>query len=180
MLQDHEKNLYDYILPENQRRRRTEVALPVAVAIVALLFALFIGFIVWSCYSELRFRGYVSDLSNSTVYAYNGDGLTVTYGDVTYVVEGDGVYSFYTLVVGMGSGQVHRSVPAEEPELTLDYGNGSYVQLWSTVITSQTNGDMSGSTICYVNQDGAAYVYDTENIHVRNLNNILRRSLSDE
>lgn len=54
-----------------RRNRPLAIALAACIALTAALVAL----IWWACRYQVTYRNYLSDLSNSTVYAYDSDQL---------------------------------------------------------------------------------------------------------
>ena len=52
------------------------------------------------------------------------------------------------------------AVPDEEPDVVLEYGDGSFLQLWSVKLVNSSTGREYGLFLRYVNQQGQSYAYD--------------------
>ncbi len=161
-------DLYSHVHPGKQQKRQKDIGIVIACAAAVAAVALVFGIFLWYTNGQNRYRQYISDLSDSTTFAYSNGVLTVTDGGDTYVVDDDNIYKFYQLVTTAGRDRVLRSTPSSEPDMLLDFGDGSSACVWD--ITVRTfSGTKASSCICYVNPDGRRYIYRSSTFELRRL-----------
>ena len=115
-------------IPESRRSKR-DIGIWLAVLGCVLILVLCIVPIAWGCWYQLRFREFVSALSDSTVYAYENDCLTLETGGQSLSLDGEAGYGLYRRLCDAGPGRL-GSVPQEEPAAVIDYGNGAVMRFW--------------------------------------------------
>lgn len=76
-----------------------------------------------------RFLAFVSDLSNSTTYAYQHESLTAMADGCSYKISGKNMYGIYAYIAMSKSGRESKTTPDGEP-VVLSYGDGSTLKLW--------------------------------------------------
>lgn len=164
-----ENGLFRHVRPGRAPNEK-KLALSVLVAVVLLgaVVASF-GYIFWY---QLRFRAFWSDLSNSTVYAYEQGGASASLHGAAALVQGQDLYDVYTVVVGAGTGKLQGSVPQAGPDIALDYGDGSLLELWEAPVE---NGIRSiGVLLRYTSQQGKTFIFDTDQFTIREVDKLLR------
>ena len=134
----------------------------VAVAVLV------IGLVVYAGWYQLRFRSFLRDLSDSTTFAYENDCLYAEMDDREALISGDNVYIIYRLITNAGPGRL-GAVPDEEPDVVLEYGDGSFLQLWSVTLVNSSTDREYGLFLRYVNQQGKSYAYDTDRIFLEHM-----------
>ncbi len=158
--------LYDKVTRPADRPKRLKnskwLFLLLAAAAVILL--------VWvlSVYGTLslrpRFYDFVSDLSNSTTYAYEHNTLRAEADGAAARVTGDNAYAFYHALSVASPSKFLRSPPKEPASLTLDYGDGSRLQLWPNL---RPDGQATyGLSLYYENADGTRYLFQFKSANI--------------
>ena len=143
------------------RSRPRESLLAGGVLLCAVIFAVVAAMAVYSCWYQLRFRQFLSDLSGSTVYAYQNDSLQMEADGRTVRVEGDPVYTLYQAVAEDGPGRLVEP-PAWMPDAVLTYGDGSSLELWGVELEGYQTNVKEGVLLRYVDPAGTVYCYDTD------------------
>ncbi len=106
---------------------------------------------------------FVGDLSDSTTYAYQHDCLRAELDGQSVQVSGDELYQIYAVISNAGPGRLGWA-PEEAPAALLDYGDGSYMQLWSVKLDNSSTSREYGLFLRYVDQEGRAYAYATDQL----------------
>lgn len=153
--------MYEKIRKETKPRKGFPMVVWIALCLVIL--GGIVGLIGWAGGYVVGFRYFVGDLSNSTHYAYENQSLTVQSEGEEYAILPENIYHIYTRITSAGSGRLGKA-PAAPPEMVLDYGDGSYMELWMVELVNSSNGRAYGLFINYVNQKGRSYSYDTDKL----------------
>lgn len=119
--------LYANIKTGHTTKKDTRIGIIIAVLIC--LSVVVISSVVWFLGYRGRFTKFVGKLSASTTYAYDNESLTATVDGRTYKVSAENMYGIFGYLSLNNSGRESDKVPAGEP-VTLDYGNGSRMELW--------------------------------------------------
>ena len=143
------------------RSRPRESLLAGGVLLCAVIFAVVAAMAVYSCWYQLRFRQFLSDLSDSTVYAYQNDSLHMEADGRTVRVEGEPIYALYQAVAEDGPGRLVEP-PAWMPDAVLTYGDGSSLELWGIELEGYQTNVKEGVLLRYVDPAGTVYCYDTD------------------
>lgn len=153
--------LYDHVrTPKTPRwdgKLVASIAICVAVAVAVLTP------VAQMLYYEKQFRGFIAELSESTVYAYRQNTLQVTRDGVTEIGEGEWGYTLFGCISRAGVGKPRKELPEEEP-IELNYGNGATLQLWEVPIPERGARNPKGVLVHYVGVDGVAYTYDSDKL----------------
>lgn len=152
------------------KKKRFDVPLLIAVVIPVVITCILVGSFGYAASVKRRFWACVEELSASTVYAYEHDGLKVTNNTETFFVTGDQVYRPYHVITVGGPGKPQRKVPKGKPDLEIDFGDGSKMSLWEVKVKNAKTASGLGLFVCYENPDGKIYRYDTDKIFVSNFN----------
>ena len=145
----------------SQPGHRKDRGLWLALAICLLVLLLAAAPIPWSCWHQLRYRDFISDLSNSTVYAYEHEGLVAELDGEPVRILPETVYTIYGEIISAGPGRLGKA-PEEAPAAVLDYGDGSRMEFWSVKLKTPSNGREYGLFLRYTNQGGQTYAFDTD------------------
>lgn len=129
--------------PREKKEWALRVLLPVTAA---LLIVCLIG-TTWAVSYHLRYRDFVSRLSDSVTYAYSHHSLHGDAGEEQPVwVKGEHVYQLYNYILVSGEGKVLRTLPDEAPGIDLDFGDGSRLRVWDS--------EAAGAILCYTDAAG--------------------------
>lgn len=152
-----------YARVQTNRRSKRDIGLWVALAACVLVLLLCIAPMVWGCWYQLRFRAFVSELSDCTVYAYENDCLSLETGGQTLLLDGEEGYNLYRRLCDAGPGRL-GSVPQEAPAAVVDYGNGAAMELWSVKLVNSGTNREYGLFLCYTSPAGEQFAYDTDQL----------------
>lgn len=148
-------------LYENLKKdAKTERDMSMTVIVAGLLLlAVVVGTAAfWYMGHNRRFMVFVSNLSNSTAYAYENESLTAEVDGRLYKISPDNMYGIYSYIALNKSGKESRNIPEGEP-VVLAYGDGSVLQLWNQPDDQRAGGyslflhytDVDGKTYSYIN-----------------------------
>lgn len=118
----------------------------VAVAVLV------IGLVVYAGWYQLRFRSFLRDLSDSTIYAYDNHTLRAEGNGQSVRVSGDNAYAIYRGMSAWSPTGLPRRLPAGEADLALDYGEGTCLQVW---IWKEKNGQPKAHGLSVLLETGA-------------------------
>ncbi len=158
---------------ELNKMQRPDVGTTRFVSIVAIVIALFViagTMIVSSVYLKRLYWDYVGELSNSTVYAYEHEGISIIDGEKCYVVTGDSVYLFYKKFSNGDFLEVNKKVDTAAGSLSMDFGNESRLTIWN-VDKSTTSKDLL--YLEYVNTKGKIYKCNVEGVTMEGIREFL-------
>lgn len=151
----------------SKRRRGAGIYIALVCAVIVLIVLFLILLRVFSL--RPQFSDFVADLSNSTSFTYRRDTLRAEFDGQTVSITGENAYAVYnTLTVRTPSGFL-RSVPDGEPDITLDYGNGSILRLWA----SDRAGRPYGIRLSFTSGDGDQYLFRMDSVDMGSLRNML-------
>lgn len=125
-----------------------------------------------------RYHGFVQDLAVSFVYGEENEVLTLKSGDEEWSVRKEQAGTLYTLIVDTGMGHPRKPIP-DVAGLTLDFGDGSALQLWPTVIKEKGRQNDTGVLIRYTRSDGKVFSYDTDRLQYEKLVQVFLGGLSE-
>lgn len=155
--------MYEQISVKKKPKSNAPMLVFLLVCIVAMAVA--IGLFIWSWYYQLSYRNFVTDFSNSSYYAYRRQTLVVEQDGKTYALLKENILPFYSGVTARGSGRLRRA-PDREPDMTLTFGDGAYMQLWTEPMKNDAGTVVDGLIIRYVNTDGESYTYDSAQLSI--------------
>ena len=158
---------------KSDRRPGKDPALWLLITVCVLVFGLVITPILWSCRFQLRYRDFISDLSNSTVYAYEHNGLRAEFDGQEVRISAENIYKVYAEIVNAGPGRLGKA-PGEAPAAVLDYGDGSRMEFWSVKLVNPSNSREYGLFLCYTSREGETYAYDTDHSSLEKMMQYLR------
>ena len=155
------KNTKKEYIKENKRLDNGMAKLLLCLGAVFLAFFLVFGTVFSSVYFNRLYWDYVGELSNSTIYAFNHNGVIVEDGQNTYAIKGSQVYVFYKKLSNADFGRSQRGLSKEAESISVDFGNGCSLRMWQA-----PKGD-SHKKILYVhytNTDGRLYKCNVEGV----------------
>ena len=145
------------------------------IAIVSIVIALFViagTLIVSSVYLKRLYWDYVGELSNSTVYAYEHEGIEITDGDNIYVIAGDNVYLFYKKFSNGDFLEINKKIDTSAGSISMDFGNESHLTVWN-VDKNTTSKDLI--YLEYVNTKGKVYKCNVEGVTLNGIREFLEK-----
>lgn len=146
--------LYANIRKDTKKER--DLTLTVIIVIVLLLAVAVLVAGIWYLGYGRRFKVFVSNLSNSTTYAYENESLTAEVNGSRYQISADNMYGIYSYIALNKSGRESRKIPAGEP-VVLAYGDGSVLRLWDQPDDLRAGGH--SLFLQYTDVDGREYSY---------------------
>ena len=88
-------------------------------------------------------------------------------------VTADAASQVYNLILTAGMGKVQKQVPEGEPA-ELRFKNGAVIKFWESEIPEKSARTDVGLFIRYEEPDGYIYMYDTDKLTMKSINNILK------
>ena len=147
-------------------RQKKSMGLPIAAGIVLLLVLPVVAVFIRSALYLSSFQTFVSELSDATVYAFQDEGIQVTDREgERYSVRGKAIYVPYSLISQAGPGQPQRT-PPDQACVTLEYGDGSRLQLWEVPVRNSRRSARYGMLICFESAAGERFLYDTDMVRL--------------
>lgn len=135
-------------------------ALPVALAVCAVLFAGLLVLSLWGPVYRLRFNSYMIALSRSTTASYQQGALEGEADGRAVVYSAGGAYEIYRKLSATGAGNPRMFTPRRPPELTLYYADGGVLQIWDTP-PAKNSGRISNQVTLDYRSGSVHYRYDT-------------------
>lgn len=132
------------------------------ISILASLFVITAFLIISVIYlmgCNRRFLAFVSNLSNSTVYANEHESLIAEINGKTYKISEKNMYGIYAYIALSKSGRESWKLPEGMPSVMLDYGDGAVLKLWDLPDDQSVTGnilfiyftDSNGGKFSYIN-----------------------------
>lgn len=146
--------LYENIKKDRKTGRDMPLTVIIAVFVVLAAAVLIVG--GWYIGYGRRFMNFVSDLSNSTTYAYEHESLTASIDGRKYQVSAENMYGIYSYISLNKSGRESGKIPEGEP-VVLEYGDGAILRLWDQPEEKRANGHCL--FLHYTGVDGKVYSY---------------------
>ena len=147
-------DLYDNIRKDAKTGRDMPLTIIVTTLIVGAVVLLVVG--GWYIGYGRRFMKFVSNLSNSTTYAYENESLTAGIDGRQYRVSADNMYGIYSYITFNRTGRESSEIPEGEP-VVLEYGDGSVLMLWDQPEEKTAGGHCL--FLHYTDVDGKVYSY---------------------
>lgn len=157
------------------KKYKSDTALLIAICIPIVIFGILAGSVLYFYHCERQYKAFIRDLSASTAYAYEHNGIIVSgtpeafvmtgnTGHDSFLVTDDMLYRPYQLLSGGGQGRPRYRLPKESSDLTIDFRDGSTLQIWNTPVKNAGTGDGYGILVRFKKKNGRAYSYDTDKI----------------
>lgn len=106
---------------------------------------------------HLRCQALVAALSESTVYAYEAESLTVEQEGTVRAIGGSCGYQIYRLIAGTTPGR-WREAPEEAAAIIFRYGDGGCLELWQVTLQGSAG---TGLYYRFTSPEGERYGFDS-------------------
>ena len=112
-----------------------------------------------------RFQGFKQDLAQSFASGERKGTVTLTSAEGTRQVTDAQCHAFFSTIERAGMGKPTEVVPTSQG-LTLEFGDGSTLDLWEVEIVGAGGADGTGVLVRYQRADGEVYAYDTDQMQL--------------
>ena len=109
------------------------------------------------------YHRFIQDLGGSLAYAREHETLELSVDGETRKADPSEGEALYGLLSDTGMGSPLSEAPGGEP-LTLSFGDGTSLQLFSTQIEESDGTKVDGLAVCYQRKDGSTFAYDTDRL----------------
>ena len=133
------------------------------VLLAAAVLVMGAALIVWACSSQHQYRTIVSALADATRSARQTGAFTVTVDGETVPATADKLSDLLRLLTAMGPGRMGPA-PADPPRITIDYGDGTVLDIWEVPLVNPANDWPNGPFLRCTFPSGKTYGYDTDQI----------------
>lgn len=159
--------LYDAVDRSGPGRKK-EKALRKPLLIVAAVFAAVIALGVWACRYQLQYRACFSALTDATRHARGSGAFTVTVDGAAVSADANDLSDLLRLISMAGAGRT-GTAPADPPLITVDYGDGTTLDIWQVPLENPANDWTEGPFFRCTFPGGKTYGYDTDQIPMTRL-----------
>lgn len=142
------------------------------VLLAAAVLVMGAALIVWACSSQHQYRTIVSALADATRSARQTGAFTVTVDGETVPATADKLSDLLRLLTAMGPGRM-GSAPASPPRITIDYGDGTVLEIWEVTLVNPSNDWTEGPYLRCTFPGGRRFGYDTDQIPMSTLLRLL-------
>ena len=154
--------LYDAVDRSGPGRKK-EKTLRRPLLIAAAVFAAVIALGVWACRYQLQYRACFSALTDATRHARSSGAFTVTVDGAAVSADANDLSDLLRLLSMAGAGRT-GDAPADPPRITIDYGNGTVLDIWEVPLVNPANDWPNGPFLRCTFPSGRTYGYDTDQI----------------
>lgn len=154
--------LYDAVDRSGPGRKK-EKTLRRPLLIAAAVFAAVIALGVWACRYQLQYRACFSALTDATRHARSSGAFTVTVDGAAVSADANDLSDLLRLISMAGAGRT-GTAPADPPLITVDYGDGTTLDIWQVPLENPTNDWTEGPFFRCTFPGGKTYGYDTDQI----------------
>ena len=148
--------------------RKKEKTLRKPLLIVAAVFAAVIALGVWACRYQLQYRACFSALTDATRHARGSGAFTVTVDGAAVSADANDLSDLLRLISMAGAGRT-GTAPADPPLITVDYGDGTTLDIWQVPLENPANDWTDGPFFRCTFPGGKTYGYDTDQIPMTRL-----------
>ena len=159
--------LYDAVDRSGPGRQK-EKTLRKPLLIVAAVFAAVIALGVWACRYQLQYRACFSALTDATRHARGSGAFTVTVDGAAVSADANDLSDLLRLISMAGAGRT-GTAPADPPLITVDYGDGTTLDIWQVPLENPANDWTEGPFFRCTFPGGKTYGYDTDQIPMTRL-----------
>ncbi len=145
----------------------------VSILFAVIAFAIFIGMTIYGIARQRTYWKYVAEFSASTVYAYNHEGLVITEGNTSHIIEGEDVYLPYKIISRRSFGKKWGNIPEGENTILFEFGDGSSLEVWDTPVEKNNPYYRRGLYIRYRNPEGKLYEFDVQGVTCDDLHRLI-------
>lgn len=125
---------------------------------------------------DQQFKRFVADLSGSTSYAYRESSATAVLNGKERMISSEDVREIYALLAN-SRGRKMQERPDTQPEIRVDYGDGSYLEFWTSQLENAGNNRTEGLLIYYQSDDGWSCCFDTDRLDIGRVELLLRKKM---
>lgn len=147
---------------------KKEKTLSKPLLIVAAVFAAVIALGVWACRYQIQYRACFSALTDATRHARSTGAFTVTVDGAAVSADADDLSDLLRLINMAGAGRTGEA-PADPPLITIDYGDGTTLDIWQVPLENPANDWTDGPFFHCTFPGGRTYGYDTDQIPMTRL-----------
>ncbi len=159
--------LYDAVDRSGPGRKK-EKTLRKPLLIAAAVFAAVIALGVWACRYQLQYRACFSALTDATRHARGSGAFTVTVDGTAVSADANDLSDLLRLISMAGAGRT-GTAPADPPLITVDYGDGTTLDIWQVPLENPANDWTEGPFFRCTFPGGKTYGYDTDQIPMTRL-----------
>lgn len=159
--------LYDAVDRSGPGRKK-EKTLRKPLLIAAAVFAAVIALCVWACRYQLQYRACFSALTDATRHARGSGAFTVTVDGAAVSADANDLSDLLRLISMAGAGRT-GAAPADPPLITIDYGDGTTLDIWQVPLENPANDWTEGPFFRCTFPGGKTYGYDTDQIPMTRL-----------
>lgn len=159
--------LYDAVDRSGPGRKK-EKTLRKPLLIAAAVFAAVIALCVWACRYQLQYRACFSALTDATRHARGSGAFTVTVDGAAVSADANDLSDLLRLISMAGAGRT-GAAPADPPLITIDYGDGTTLDIWQVPLENPANDWTEGPFFRCTFPGGRTYGYDTDQIPMTRL-----------
>jgi len=159
--------LYDAVDRSGPGRKK-EKTLRKPLLIVAAVFAAVIALGVLACRYQLQYRACFSALTDATRHARGSGAFTVTVDGAAVSADANDLSDLLRLISMAGAGRT-GTAPADPPLITVDYGDGTTLDIWQVPLENPANDWTEGPFFRCTFPGGKTYGYDTDQIPMTRL-----------
>lgn len=159
--------LYDTVDRSGPGRKK-EKTLRKPLLIAAAVFAAVIALGVWACRYQLQYRACFSALTDATRHARGSGAFTVTVDGAAVSADANDLSDLLRLISMAGAGRT-GTAPADPPLITVDYGDGTTLDIWQVPLENPANDWTEGPFFRCTFPGGKTYGYDTDQIPMTRL-----------
>lgn len=159
--------LYDAVDRSGPGRKK-EKTLRRPLLIAAAVFAAVIALSVWACRYQLQYRACFSALTDATRHARGSGAFTVTVDGAAVSADANDLSDLLRLISMAGAGRT-GTAPADPPLITVDYGDGTTLDIWQVPLENPANDWTEGPFFRCTFPGGKTYGYDTDQIPMTRL-----------
>ena len=159
--------LYDAVDRSGPGRKK-EKTLRKPLLIAAAVFAAVIALGVWACRYQLQYRACFSALTDATRHARGNGAFTVTVDGAAASADANDLSDLLRLISMAGAGRT-GTAPADPPLITVDYGDGTTLDIWQVPLENPANDWTEGPFFRCTFPGGKTYGYDTDQIPMTRL-----------
>ena len=163
--------LYDAV-DRNGPNRKGEKTLRKPLLIVAILFVAFAALVLWTLRYQLQYRACFSALTDATRSARRTGAFTVTVDGTAVSADANDLSDLLRLISMAGAGRT-GTAPADPPLITVDYGDGTTLDIWQVPLENPANDWTEGPFFRCTFPGGKTYGYDTDQIPMSTLLRLL-------
>lgn len=149
--------MYDLVRKKQKKQRTPAVKITLGVSVVFLILVTVV--LLWGVRFQLRYREFVSHLSNSTVYAQENLGFHANVEGDQVWVKTNNVKDLFNYILFSGTGRT-GDAPQQPADIIIDYGDGGMLRLY------EIEDGRFRIFLLYTHEDGFSYGYASSKMTV--------------